>query len=208
VSVVGYKARNHPQQVARSGAKADVDDRATPPEVFGPLHERFGFTVDAAASPHNAKLERFWTEADDGLAQPWGGHRVWANPPYSFPNLPAWVGKAWREWMEPQRPELIVMLLPANRTEQQFWQEMVEPYRDLPGSDLRCEFLPGRTRFLIRGQTEVGPDERPPFGCCLLIWQEHAEMAGPRIVPELAATIVRVPRAAGHPTLFDTGEVA
>jgi len=54
MSVVGYKARNHPQQVAGRGARPDVDDRATPPEVFGPLQERFGFTiaddeVDAAA---------------------------------------------------------------------------------------------------------------------------------------------------------------
>jgi len=202
VSVVGYKARNHPQQTARRGSRPDVDDRATPPEVFAPLLQRFGFTVDAAASTANARLPRFWTEADDGLAQPWNGERVWANPPYSFPNLPAWVAKAWREWMSPQQPGVVVMLLPANRTEQQWWQEMVEPYRDLPGSDLRCEFLPGRTRFLTPGQTEIGPDERPPFGCCLLIWEARQASSSPRLVPELAV-IVRPPRPAGQDALFD-----
>jgi phage N-6-adenine-methyltransferase len=207
MSVVGYRARNHPQQVTLRGARPDVDDRATPPEVFGPLHERFGFTVDAAASPHNAKCARFWTEADDGLAQPWAGERVWVNPPYSFPNLPAWVAKAWREWMAEERPELAVMLLPANRTEQAWWQEMVEPYRDLPGSDLRCEFLPGRFRFLTRGQTEVGPDERPPFGCCLLIWEAREASSSPRLVPELSA-VVRVLRPAGQDVLFEFGEAA
>ena len=203
MSVVGYKARNHPQQVTSHGARPDIDDRATPPEVFGPLHERFGFTVDVAASPHNAKLPRYWTEADDGLAQSWAGERVWCNPPFSFPNIPAWVAKAWQEW-KTAGPALIVMLIPANRTEQAWWQELVEPYRDLPGSDLRVEFLPGRMRFLTRGQTEVGPDERPPFGCCLLIWEARGVALSPRLVPEVAAQ-VRVPRVAGQESLFDLG---
>ena len=35
---------------------------------------------------------------------------------------------------------------------------------------LRVEFLPGRIRFLQLGATEIKPNERPPFGCCLLIW--------------------------------------
>ena len=107
MSVVGYKARNHPQQVASHGARPDIDDRATPPEVFGPLQGRFGFTVDAAASAANAKCPRFWTYEDDGLAQPWAAERVWANPPYSYPNLPAWVAKAWQEW-KASAPDLIV----------------------------------------------------------------------------------------------------
>lgn len=202
MSVVGYKARNHPQQVGRRGARPDVDDRATPPEVFGPLHERYGFTVDVAASAANAKCPRFYTEVDDGLAQSWAGERVFSNPPYSHPNLPAWVGKAWLEWAKPDRPGVIVMLLPANRTEQQWWQEMVEPYRDLPNSDLHCEFLPGRTRFLAPGQSEVGPDERPPFGCCLLIWEARVADGSPRLVPEVI-TIVRVPKPDDQGSLFD-----
>jgi phage N-6-adenine-methyltransferase len=204
VSVVGYRARNHPQQVAERGARPDVDDRATPPEVFGPLQERFSFTVDAAASPHNAKLPRFWTEADDGLTRPWADERVWVNPPYSLTNLPAWVAKAWQEWKD-GGPGLIVMLLPANRTEQQWWQEFIEPYRDLPGSDLHVEFLPGRTRFLVRGQTWVGPDERPPFGCCLLIWETREAVSSPRLVPEVVVQ-VRVPRPADQGSLFDDTE--
>jgi len=202
VSVVGYKARNHPQQVASHGARPDIDDRATPPEVFGPLHERFGFTVDAAASVMNAKCPRFWTEAEDGLAQSWAGERVWCNPPYSFPNIPAFVAKAWREWMSAERPDLIVLLIPANRTEQAFWQEMVEPYRDLPASDLRCEFLPGRMRFITNGADAVGPDERPPFGCCLLIWEAREAVTSPRLVPGAVAR-VRVPRLADQSALFD-----
>ncbi len=166
MSVVGYRARNHPQQVATSGPMRDVDDRATTWEDFGPLHVRFRFTVDAAASAANARLPRYWTAEDDGLAQPWAGERVWCNPPYSHPNIGRWIRKAWGE----TKADLIVMLLPANRTEQVWWQAAVEPFRDRPGSYLRVEFLAGRLRFIAPGQSAIGANERPPFGCCLLIW--------------------------------------
>lgn len=160
MSLVGFKARNHPQQVA----KPAVDDRALPPEYFADLNARFKFTVDAAAAPHNAKLSRFFTAEDDGLSKSWAGERVYCNPPYS--NIEPWLEKAW----ESVGAELIVMLLPANRTEQGWWQRHVEPYRDRPGAPLRVEFLKGRLRFIQAGKSAVGMNERPPFGCCLCIW--------------------------------------
>jgi phage N-6-adenine-methyltransferase len=162
MSLVGFKAQNHIQQVLVNGPRNDVDDRGTTPEVFGPLHERFGFTVDVAAAPHNAKCERFYSIEQDGLAQDWAGERVWCNPPYS--DIAPWVVKA-----NGSSAALVVMILPANRTEQRWWQEHVEPHRDKPDG-IRCEFLPGRIRFIKPGQKHVGPNERPPFGCCLLIW--------------------------------------
>lgn len=166
MTIAGYRAQNHPQQTRRRGALPDVDDRGTAPEVFDPLQERFGFTLDAAAAPHNAKVPHYFTAEDDGLRQPWGGERVWCNPPYS--DCGAWVAKAWAEWPS---ADLIVMLLPANRVEQAWWQDLVEPYRDQPGSPLRVEFLRGRMRF-IRPNAILDPrGDRPPFGCCLLIWQ-------------------------------------
>lgn len=168
MSVVGYKARNHTQQVAARGPRSAVDDRATTWEDFNPLHRRFRFTVDAAALPHNAKLERYWTPAENGLMQPWAGERVWCNPPYSHPNLGRWIDKAWKE---AAAAELIVMLVPANRTEQAWWQRHVEPLRDRAGSALHAEFLPGRMRFVAHDAHRVKANERPPFGCCLLIWE-------------------------------------
>jgi hypothetical protein len=365
MSLVGFQARNHPQQVAAGGAKLHVDDMATPPEIFDPLNERFGFTLDVAASAHNAKCPRYFTLEDDGLTQLWARERVWCrdtkgpctcrchlssaapavnncapgsvstaaqrsetdwranartatenasehdrelaaqtlwsegeysprsdatpspredgsgsvvgtglittgvgsarencrstgpsptgsgaapigniaapiagpwatlsrttssplapmaargpyggtssplveaaiaardqgcrsggsrpipsdtwcascercafrgervfcNPPYS--NIEAWVEKAWAEWRTCE-VGLIVMLLPANRTEQRWWQEHVEPFRD--GRDRQgpsVEFLPGRPRFIRYEDGIVRPNERPPFGCCLLIW--------------------------------------
>lgn len=168
MSLVAFKARNHTQQVRRRGPNPDVDDRATAPEVFGPLNDRFGFTLDVAASPHNTKCERFYDLGSNGLLQSWSGERVWCNPPYS--DIAPWVAKAWAEH---DNCPVIVMLLPANRTEQGWWQDLVEPYRDRPGSPLRTEFIRGRLRFVKRGAAGVGPNERPPFGCVLLIWADE-----------------------------------
>lgn len=164
MSLVGFKAQNHPQQKAKDA----VDDRAIRMEDFEPLHRRFRFTIDAAAAPHNARLERYWTIEDDALSQSWAGERVWCNPPYS--DIGAWVKKAWHEWAEngDELAELVVMLLPANRTEQAWWQDHIEPYR-LDGT-IGVEFMRGRMRF-DRPNAVIGPKgDRPPFGCCLVIW--------------------------------------
>jgi len=165
MSLVGFKGQNHPQQIGKRGALDEVDDRGTPPELFDPLNTLHHFTLDVAAAPHNAKCSTFYTRKDDGLAQPWAG-AVWCNPPYS--DLLAWVGKAWSEWFS-GAPSLIVMLLPANRPEQRWWQEYVEPFRD-QGGPLSVRFLAGRPRFIMPGQTEVLPNQRPPFGLCTLTW--------------------------------------
>lgn len=167
MSLVGFQAQNHRQQVAKRGPRPEVDNLATPPEVFDPLQRRFAFTLDACALPHNAKLPRYYTPTQDGLTQSWRGERVWCNPPYS--TIEPWVMKAHAE----ERAELIVMLLPANRTEQKWWQRHIEPYRDRPGLDLRVEFLPGRLRFIKHGHDKVEPNQRPPFGCCLVIFGEE-----------------------------------
>lgn len=168
MTLTGFRAKNHPQQTGARGALDEVDDRGTHPDYFDPWNERFGgFTLDAAAAPHNAKCERFFTREDDGLSQSWAGEIVWCNPPYS--NLGDWLAKAWQEWPATRG---IVMLLPANRVEQKWWQEHVEPYRDREGSPLHVEFLPGRMRF-IRPNAVISPKgDRPPFGCALLVWDK------------------------------------
>ncbi len=172
MSIIGFKSQNHPQQTARRGAQDATDDRGTDPAFIAKLEERFGaFDLDVAASEHNHKAPQYYTVEQDGLAQAWTG-RVWCNPPYS--DCAAWVRKAWSAWVEDE-PRLIVMLLPANRCEQRWWQEHVEPYRDRPEYPLTVEFLPGRMRF-DRPSAVVGPKgDRPPFGCCLLIWNEAAQ---------------------------------
>ena len=164
--MVGFQSENHPQQKAVRGSRASVDDRATTVELFSQLDARFFFFFDVAASPHNTKCERFYDKAANGLAQSWEGERVWCNPPYS--DIRPWLAKAWLEDCP-----IVVMILPANRTEQGWWQDLVEPYRDRAGSPLTVEFLKGRIRFIGPDATKVGPNERPPFGCCLLVWNRE-----------------------------------
>lgn len=166
MAYTGFHARNHPQQNPRD----DVDDRALPPPVFSRLHERFRFTVDVAAAAHNTKLPRYYTRENSGLEAGWARERVYCNPPFS--NIAPWVRKAWSESSCP----LVVMLLPANRTEQVWWQKWIETRRDQPGSPLRVEFMAQRQRFLFPGQTEILPDNRPPFGCCLCIWDRSTPL--------------------------------
>lgn len=146
----------------------ELNDRALPQDYFDELNKRFNFTVDAAASPANAKLPRFFSRQDCGLSRSWCGERVYCNPPYS--NIEPWIIKAWQEIRDIRGwAELIVMLLPANRTEQGWWQRHVEPFRD-QGGILRTEFLPGRLRFLKPGQTTQTKDAF--FGSVLLIFEK------------------------------------
>lgn len=180
MSLVGFAARNHPQQVVEHGRDVGTDDRATVAEVFGPLDAEFGpFTLDVAATAQNTKCSRYFDAATDGLAQSWGHETVWCNPPFS--SIEPWVRKAWHETHRAAvECDRVVMLLPANRTEQRWWQELVEPYRDRTGSALRTRFLPGRVRFLAPGESTVRPGSRPPFGCVLLIFDVGSEFC-PRV---------------------------
>jgi phage N-6-adenine-methyltransferase len=133
------------------------------PEVFEPLRARYNFSLDAAANRENAKCERYFDLEDDGLKQSWSGERVWCNPPYS--DLYSWVKKA-RDEVETNGCEIAVLLLPANRCEQKFWQELIEPHRDGRGNgNIQTEFMAGRPRFgwdESRPKPEKG--DRPPFG--------------------------------------------
>ena len=77
---------------------ASRDDWPTPQWLADQLAAEFGaFDLDPAASPDNAKAPVFFTEADDGLSQPWKG-RVWLNPPYGPVEL---AGGTWRKKLLP-----------------------------------------------------------------------------------------------------------
>lgn len=188
MSLVAFRARNHPQQATIN----TVDDRGTLPDFFDPLNAQHRFTVDAAASAENALLPLYWSIDTDGLAQSWGGHRVWCNPPYS--NIPPWPEKAWIEMVD-GTCELVVMLLPANRCEQSFWQTHVEPYRDrepFHGIRLTSQFLSGRMRFRMPENYEWGTSrkkgDRPPFGCVLLTWTREIAPNSPETPVAFAAS--------------------
>ena len=48
-------------------------DWATPQDFFNQLDSEFHFTLDPCANESNHKCDLYFTEADDGLKQPWGG---------------------------------------------------------------------------------------------------------------------------------------
>ena len=56
------------------------DDWRTPYRLFKNLHREFGFTIDVAATEHDALLPRFTNDIHN---QSWVGERVFCNPPYS-----------------------------------------------------------------------------------------------------------------------------
>ena len=111
----------------------------TPPEIFDPLNAEFGFTLDPCATAENAKCSKFFTEAENGLAQPWGSERVFMNPPYGR-EIYAWTKKA-RE--AASKGALVVGLLPAS-TDLAWWHEDVMDYAEV-------RYLRGRVRFLTDG---------------------------------------------------------
>ena len=166
-----HPPKNHPAQTARRRRQNSalfatatdttdaVDTRATDPALFRRIDAEFHFTLDVAANADNAKCERYFTKDDDGLIQSWAGEVVWCNPPYS--ELRAWVAKASAETRA-----TVVMLLPANRTEQPWWQEYVEPYRD-GGGRVETRFIAGRQKFVGSGSGGSAP-----FGSVLVIFRK------------------------------------
>lgn len=147
----------------------DIDERYTLREdvqwALGRVGvERFDLDVAACEESHHASV--YWTKEDNGLKQPWWGN-VWCNPPYS--NIAPWVKRAW--WMLEHGEALTVaMLLPASRTEQPWWQKLIEPHRDR-SPRLTSHFLPGRTRFGLPGNPLGIGVGSPPFACVLLIFR-------------------------------------
>ena len=106
---------------------------ATPQDLYDKYHARYSFELDVCATAQNAKCARYFTVADDGLAQEWRG-RCWMNPPYGR-EIGAWMAKAWRS---SEAGALVVCLVPA-RTDTAWWHDFA--------SKGEIEFLRGRLKF-------------------------------------------------------------
>ena len=78
------------------------------------------FSLDVCAADDTAKAPRWFTEADDGLRQPWDGV-CWCNPPFN--DIGSWVAKGLRE-VELGRARVVVYIVPANRSDQGWWQAL------------------------------------------------------------------------------------
>jgi hypothetical protein len=123
---------------------------------------------------------------EDGLALSWlpgpGRHlpmfwRVFVNPPFS--NIEPWLAKTWDTIAKANDIGLavrIAMVLPANRVEQPFWQEHVEPFlsghwaQGREGYQLTAHSPKGRQFYGHPGnpEPESGAAEWPSL---VLVWR-------------------------------------
>lgn len=142
----------------------------TPQDLFDVLDAEFGFDLDVCATPQVAKCARYFTPADDGLAQEWSGV-CWMNPPYGD-EIPRWVAKAADAG---RRGATVVCLVPA-RVDTGWWWDHCR-YGEV-------RFLRGRLRF---GGAQTGA----PFPSAVVIfgrptavhwWELGASPKSPREV--------------------------
>ena len=106
---------------------------ATPQEFFDKQNAIYSFTLDVCATADNAKCLRYFTEADDGLTQPWHGV-CWMNPPYGR-TIGQWMKKAYES---SQAGATVVCLVPS-RTDTVWWHDYA-----MKG---HIEFIRGRLKF-------------------------------------------------------------
>lgn len=107
----------------------------TPQEIFEPLNELWGFTLDVACLPDSALCSKYFTPDDDGLEQNWGTEICWMNPPYN--DIRTWSKKAVDAYYN---GATVVILIPA-RTDTQACQDIL-----FPNAKVTC-FIKGRLKF-------------------------------------------------------------
>lgn len=105
----------------------------TPQVFYDKYHADYNFQTDVCALPENAKCVKFYSPADDGLAQTWTG-TCWMNPPYGR-TIKHWVRKAYESSLA---GATVVCLLPS-RTDTQWWHDYC-----MRGD---IEFIRGRLKF-------------------------------------------------------------
>ena len=131
--------------------KSQSVEWATPEALFSELNAEFGFTLDACASPENAKVDNYLSWSP--LTQPWNGV-VWCNPPYGR-RLGEWLAKAVEAAGE---GATVVILLPAN-TDTAWWHDYVIAH----AAEIR--FVRGRLKF-------GGAIYNAPFPSVIVIFRE------------------------------------
>ncbi len=130
-------------------------DWETPHEFFASLDSKFDFTLDVCAGADNTKVELFFTEEDDGLAQAWNG-RCWMNPPYGRA-IGKWLAKAKLEASDNPACEFVVCLVPA-RVDTAWWHDNVMYDATL------ILFVRGRLTF-------VGAKAGAPFPVSIVVFE-------------------------------------
>lgn len=159
-------------------AQSDRDLWATPWDIFHGVEWLIGrkFTLDACASEHNKKCERYISEEQNCLVSEWivetsFYQNVWVNPPYSDPT--PFIEKA-IEQSKKYKGMLVAMLLPAS-TSSAWFKLCVDYATKIWFITAEDEKSGGRISFL---NNETGkPQSGNPQGSIVVIfnqrWREH-----------------------------------
>lgn len=131
----------------------------TPPDFFKELDQEFHFDLDVAATDKSAKCRNYFTPADDGLHQNWGGHIVFCNPPYGRA-ISDWVRKGCEESRKPGT--VVVMLIPA-RTDTSYYHDYI-----FHGKADEVRFLRGRLKFT---DEDGNAKDSAPFPSAVIVWR-------------------------------------
>ena len=107
----------------------------TPQEFFDALNKKFNFTLDPCCTHENAKCQKHFTKAENGLLQSWKGETVFCNPPYGR-ELPRWIEKCYEESL---KGATVVMLIPA-RTDTKAFHKYIYHKAEV-------RFIQGRLKF-------------------------------------------------------------
>ena len=135
------------------------DEYSTPQDLYDDLNKKYKFTLDPCSTHENHKCEKYYTKAEDGLKQNWGGEVVFMNPPYSKkckktgnPGQEAWIKKAFEE---SRNGAIVVGLLPA-RTDTIAFHEYIL-------GKAKITFIKGRLKF-------GGCKDAAPFPSMIVEW--------------------------------------
>lgn len=146
-----------PQNASTTDA-SDKSEWRTPRWLFDPLDAEFHFELDAAADANNHLCDRYYTEEQDALKQPWDV-TTFCNCPYGH-GMGAWTKKALSEHRE--HGSTIVMLIPAS-TGTLWW------HRDVLEAD-EIRIVAGRVAFLRPdGSSAIGAG----FDSAVVIFRTH-----------------------------------
>lgn len=125
----------------------------TPQWLFNALDAEFGFTLDPCSTHENAKCQKHFTRADDGLSQDWKDETIFMNPPYGT-EICKWMKKAYQSTA---CGATVVCLVPA-RTDTRWWHEYA---------------MKGEIR-LLRGRIRFGGGKySAPFPSAVIVFRPH-----------------------------------
>lgn len=130
----------------------------TPPEIFDPLHEEFGFDLDAAGDAEMHRVPNYLTDALG--PDPWPGKVIWCNPPYGR-KLEPFVRRCAAESL---KGKTVVALIPF-RCRAAWWHDAVIGHAD----EVRC--VRKRIKFMrpdgTRGKFTGSCDS------CIVVWRGY-----------------------------------